>query len=56
MHIYSNELLQQTIRLCQSYSNDPLSEEAACEILDNLAALLVYLRELEQKYGPEENV
>ena len=52
---YSRELLVKTIRRCQPSSDIPLSEEAAREVLDNLTALLLYLRELEQKYGEEEN-
>ena len=53
---YTMELLERTIRFCQPYSQAPLSEEAAAEILDNLTTLFLYLRELETKYGREENV
>ena len=53
---YSKELLERTIRLCQPFSDAPLSEEAAREILDNLTDLLLYLRELEQKYGRDADV
>ena len=56
MRRYSQPLLDQTIRTLQPYCDIPLTEEAAAEILDNLAALLLYLRELEQKYGQEEDV
>ena len=53
---WSDDLVQKTIRLCQPFSDTPLSEEAAREALDNLTALLLYLRELEGKYGREANV
>ena len=53
---WSDDLVQKTVRHLQPYQDAPLSEEAAREILDNLTALFTYLRELEQKYGVEENV
>ena len=53
---WSDDLLQKTIRLCQPFTDTPISKEAAREVLDNLTALLLYLRELETKYGREENV
>lgn len=53
---WSDELVQKTIRLYRPFSDTPLSEEAVREILDNLAALLLYLRELEEKYGQEEDI
>jgi len=53
---YTKELIERTRRLLQPFQDTPLSDEAAREILDNLSALLLYLRELEQKYGTEENL
>ena len=53
---YSKELLQRTIRALQPHGDSLLSEESAAEALDNLTALLLYLHELEQKYGREENL
>jgi hypothetical protein len=54
MHRYSKPLLDRTIRTLQPYCDTPISEEAAAEVLDNLTALFLYLRELEQKYGNEK--
>ena len=53
---YTKGLLEKSIRILQPYQDAPLSEEAAREVLDNLTALLLYLHELEQKYGPKADV
>lgn len=53
---WSADLVQKTIRFLQPYQDAPLSKEDAREILDNLTALLLYLRELEEKYGREADV
>lgn len=48
---YSKTFLAKTIQTWQPFYDTPLSEEAAREIADNVTNLLLFLAELERKYG-----
>ena len=48
------QILEKTIRVWQPYSDKPLTEDDAREILENMTGLFSFLLELEKKYGKEE--
>lgn len=51
---YTQELLDETIRVWQSHSDVELTTQDAIEILDNFIELNELLDELEDKYGKEK--
>ena len=50
---YSKEFLNETIKVWQPYSKEPLNLEAAREIATNMADLFKLLIELDKNYGKE---
>lgn len=51
---FSKEFLQQTAQVWQPHYDHPVTEEMAREIAENVVNLMLFVRELEQKYGAEE--
>ena len=47
---YSQEFIQETIRVWQPYSKEKLTEEDAVEIADNMIGLYKLIIELENKH------
>ena len=45
------DFLVETIKVWQPYSKKPLTAEDAREITDNMVDLVMYLGELDKKYG-----
>lgn len=51
---YSEQFLQETIKVWQPHSPEPLTLEDAREIANNMAELFIYLNDLNQKYDQKE--
>lgn len=49
-----DSFLKKTIEVWQPYSNKPLTEQDASEIVENMTNLFSFLLELEKKYDKEE--
>ena len=51
MRAYSNEFLEETIKIWQPHSTEDLSLEDARAITENIVELFTFLGELENKYA-----
>lgn len=51
---FSKQFLEKTIKVWQSYSDQPFTLEDAREIAENMTGLYSFLAELEKKYSKDE--